>query len=63
MTPWTGETFKRHWKKGSKAQRAKAAAIASAIIEDPGFDGDEGKAIATGIARAKGLRSKGRGGR
>lgn len=58
MAPWDAESFRKHWKKGTAAQRKKAAAIASAIIESPDFDGDEGKAIATGIARAKGGREK-----
>lgn|GEM_PF-2001794 len=59
--PWkSGSEFaKKHWKKGGK-KAGKARRIAEAIIAS---DGDEGIAIATGIARAKGQKRKKRGGR
>jgi uncharacterized protein YdaT len=51
--PWTPEEFKRkHAKKLPAAKAGKAAAIANAILAR---GGDEGTAIATGIARAKGM--------
>lgn len=49
--PWTGPQFrKKHAKKLSPGQAKHAADIANAIL---GKGGDEGVAIATGIARAK----------
>lgn len=49
--PWTGPDFKkRHAKKLSPVKAEKASRIANAIVAS---GGDEGMAIATGIARAK----------
>jgi len=48
--PWDAKSFKKHWKDASPAQLKKAAAIATAILKG---GGEEGTAIATGIARAK----------
>lgn len=54
--PWTGKSFKtRHFKKAGPTQAKKAAKIATAMVE---AGEDEGLAIATGIARAKGQKPK-----
>lgn len=54
--PWTGPEFKAgHWKDATPAQAAKAARIANGILRG---GGDEGIAISTGIARAKGQRRR-----
>lgn len=54
--PWTGKSFKsRHNKKLSGAQAGKASKIANAILKRTG---DEGLAIATANARAKGKKRK-----
>lgn len=54
--PWTGKSFKsRHNKKLSGALAKKAAAQANAILKRTG---DEGLAIATANARAKGKKRK-----
>ena len=54
--PYSAEEFKKHWKKGGK-RTGKAASVASAMIRG---GADEGVAIATGIARAKGKKRKSR---
>ena len=54
--PYSAEEFKKHWKKGGK-RTGKAAKVATAIVRG---GGDEGVAIATGIARAKGKKRKAR---
>jgi hypothetical protein len=57
--PWaSGQAFAaKHWHKGSAAQHDKANRIASGMIRS---GVPEGVAIATGIARAKGQKRKGR---
>lgn len=50
--PWDPEEFKdRHFNKASGGQAKKASSIANAMLRS---GADEGVAIATGIARAKG---------
>ena len=52
--PWDARSFKsRHNKKMSPTQAGKAAKIANAILK---HTGDEGLAIATANARAKGQK-------
>lgn len=52
--PWTGQEFRsRHAHALSPGQSTKAASIANAILRNN--PGKEGMAIATGIARAKGI--------
>lgn len=54
--PWTPATFKaRHNKSLAPKQATKAAAVANAILKRTG---DEGLAIATANARAKGEKPK-----
>lgn len=54
--PWDPASFKaRHNKKLSPAKAAKASSIANAILKRTG---DEGLAIATANARAKGQKPK-----
>jgi uncharacterized protein YdaT len=48
--PWTGSSFKKHNKKLTPAQSARAAKIANAILKS---GADEGIAIATANKRAK----------
>lgn len=54
--PWTGSSFKKHNKKLSPAQSAKAARMANAILKS---GGKEGVAIATANKYAKRRRKKG----
>lgn len=53
--PWDAVSFKRHNRKLSPKRAAKAARIANAILKRTG---DEGLAIATASARAKGQKPK-----
>lgn len=54
--PWTAKTFaSRHNKKLGSAAASKASRIANAILKRTG---DEGLAIATANARAKGQKRK-----
>ena len=53
--PWTGSSFKKHNKKLTPAQSAKAAKIANAILKS---SGDEGMAIAVANKKAKTKRKK-----
>jgi len=53
--PWTGSSFKKHNKRLSPSQSAKAARIANAILKS---GGSEGVAIATANKQAK-RRKKG----
>lgn len=54
--PWTPEDFKeRHWKKATKAQAARAAEQAGAMIRR---GVPEGTAIAVSIRRAKRVPKK-----
>lgn len=54
--PWTGASFRsKHNKKLGKPVAKKAAKMANAILQRTG---DEGLAIATANARAKGKRKK-----
>jgi uncharacterized protein YdaT len=54
--PWSpGEFKKKHAKKLGITQAVKASKVANAILRE---GGDEGVAIATGIARAKGQKRK-----
>lgn len=56
MAPWTANQFKkRHNKKLTGGQAVKASDIANAILRKTG---DEGLAIATANARAKGKKRK-----
>jgi len=56
--PWNASQFKdKHFKKASGEQAKKASHMANAILKS---GGDEGVAIATAIARAKGQKRKSR---
>jgi uncharacterized protein YdaT len=53
--PWDAKSFKKHNRKLSPGQSGKAASVANAILKRTG---DEGLAIATANARAKGQKPK-----
>ena len=53
--PWSGQSFKKHNKSLTPAKATKAAAQANAILRKTG---DEGLAISTANARAKGQKPK-----
>ena len=57
VAPWNASEFRKHFKKAKGKQASKAASVASAMIRG---GADEGVAIATGIARAKGKKRKAR---
>ena len=53
--PWDSKSFQKHNRKLSGSGSAKAAAIANAVLKRTG---NEGLAIATANARAKGQKPK-----